>query len=643
MKWLSALIFFFVAGKVGSAIIGDYSLSQIGEGELNLEQREWISLNTEYAYLEIAVDLDPLERSLRSLQASCSLLLVASTHANASNAIRTEAIRRHSRCRNTANRTLRKYDNLKYFLPKVRLMSQLEAEFNKYRDSATQLVRDKRFLFSAAIFGAAAVGGLVTHTIESWIGGDDELRHRVDADEVFTKNIAHHLEDTEHLVRKVALQVGEEFDELLLFETLDILVIDAKDTANWILQALSSAIEQKRMPLNLVDGSRLLHELDIMRIRFLDRGRVLATTKLEEIQKLPLLMAQQDVGTTSHLLICVLIPTTKASDLLRIYAPRFPVLLVSNRPYVIHGLQDTLLAVKEDQTGYTLAANSDLSNCPLIEQTYYCPPRGLVRTDFRLTCLSAIWIKDPTAITAQCALMPLAQDQPFIKGLNSTSFLYVQSKADTDIKVFCGNRIKVDVIPMGATIINSPNCTVRGPGFSFKGTVPRNEVDFLDMDLNVDLADAKVHPGHNTLDLPVFESLPMLEPLVPHAHRALNSAVISGLLILMGISLGVYLYHRYHERFNLPKPGLPNFRARWTQALQRQSVRQSEGLSANAPEVQQPSEQAEYQPPSYSNLREQAILHAAQVDQPLLTPPPTETPASDSRRVAPFNARNHGF
>ena len=630
-----------------------YNIQPLATGQVTLQQQEWLSITTEYAYLEISLDLEPLERSLDALKSSCGLLLIASTHANASTAIQTEAGRRHTRCRNTANRINRKYANLQHFIPKVRIMTDLEAEFNKYRDSATPIARGKRFIVSAAIFGAAAVGGLLTHTIESWLGGDDQLRHQVEADEVFLRNIAHHLEDTETLIRQIALQVGSEFDELLLFETIDILVSDAADTATWILQSVGAAVEQSKLPVNLIDGPRLLHELDVMRIRFLDQGRTLATTQLEELRDLPLLMALQRKGEQKHLCFCILMPTAKKAELLRIYAPKYPVVLVNKRPYILDKVETTLLAVKEDQSGFALTTKEDLRRCQQVEDTFYCPAVGLIRTDFTQTCLSAIWAKEAEAITERCSLHPLNPAQTYIKGLNSTSFLYIDTENVAPIKVFCGKRIILGTLPQGVSVLTTINCTVRGTGFVFQGMGNPAEVENEQLKLDIDLQQSQVHRIPNSLNLPAFESLPVLEPILPHAHRAANSLLLAGIILLAVIILLGYLYTRYHERLNLPKPEVASLMRQWENLRRRNPTIPEGNAPPNAP-LADPGDVSRrsgsgtprripdtLDPPSYSHLREE-VRQSATPDQPLIPPGP-ENDAGRHRGVEPFNARNHGF
>ena len=129
--------------------------------------------------------------------------------------------------------------------------------------------------------------------------------------------------------------------------------------------------------------------------------------------------------------------------------------------------------------------------------------------------------------------------------------------------------------------------------------------------------------------------------------------MLAGIILLAVITILGYLYTRYHEQLNLPKPEVASLMRQWENLRRRNPTIPEGNTPPNAP-LADPGDVSRrsgsgtprripdtLDPPSYSHLREE-VRQSATPDQPLIPPGP-ENDAGRHRSVEPFNARNHGF
>jgi len=474
--------------------------------------------------------------------------------------------------------------------------------------------RNRRFLLSAALFGSALIGGTLTHTVESWLNGDGDLKHRVEADEIATRNLQKHVDALEKITTKLAVQIGADFSEILLFESIEVLGRNHQDNIQWFLQALASALEQERLPLNLVDGGRIKRELEVMRTRFLENGLILATTSLQDLSNLPVLVTKDPTSQLDEVIIfSVQIPTARKENVLQLYSPDFHLTLINGLPYAMENIESQLLGVNPTQTGYTIVRHHELEHCVQVQRTYYCPAANLLKTTFDMDCLAAIWSQNLAAIQGRCVLRHVPAQVPLVKAINSSSvLLYNPSEAEIPAKVICGSKVTSLNLPTAITTFTSATCSLRTSFFTFTAQLHSQFPITDQVRVQLDLDDIEVRPAVSSLAIPDFETLPQLTPVPAHYHRAANSGLVIFLVLALTVTGSMMALQRWGPERMKPSRllTLSPPMSRWCRrnlANPDSAVAPDSAIEAVDPdESHQPLQPPPMQPPTYSALPKRA-------------------------------------
>ena len=194
-------------------------------------------------------------------------------------------------------------------------------------------------------------------------------------------------------------------------------------------------------------------------LEFLDlvtetKGMVTPVKSTADIFTMPMSYVFNKARETFYFIVHI--PLTRPEQVMDMfeYVP-FPMTMSTSENHVVlprPGHHD-VLAINQKQE-YQVLTSSELSQCFKLGRVHYCQGRQILRTNFRKTCLGALYVKDAEAASWYCDFQVQPADERVFRVRNDDYLVYTNKEIVATKK--CGPSVSQTVQITEGTAVNIP-------------------------------------------------------------------------------------------------------------------------------------------------------------------------------------------